>query len=118
MSEHSMSPSEQVRRLYEEAESRTAGAMEGLVGSNAFGEVLAMVTGNAMALTAMANTGLEQLVRGLRISSRSDVARLGRQLARTEDKLEQVLQLIEQLEGRVAAADHTGVAGAATKSKR
>ncbi len=102
MSDQPSSRAEQVRRLYEEAETRSGTAVEGLVSSEGFGEILSMVTGNAMALTQVANRGLDQLVRGLRVAGRSDVTRLGRQLARTEDKLEQVLQVVEQLEQRLA----------------
>lgn len=107
MSDQPLSPAEQVRRLYEDAEKRTAGAMEGLVASNAFGEILAMITGNAMAMTKMANTGLDQVVRRARLAGRLDVARLGQQLARTEDKLERLLQLTESLEERVAAMEES-----------
>jgi BMFP domain-containing protein YqiC len=38
------------------------------------------------------------VLRNLRIAGRSDVDRLARQLARTEDKLELLLQAVERLE--------------------
>ena len=50
MSERS-DPAEDVRRLYEDAEKRTAAAMEGLVKRDAFGELLARATENVLALT-------------------------------------------------------------------
>jgi hypothetical protein len=91
------SPEEQVRRLYEDAESRTAAAMERLVGREAFGEVLAQVTENVLGLVKIGNDAADLVVRNLRIASRRDIANLARQLARTEDKLEQVLQEVERL---------------------
>ena len=97
-----MSPAEQVRRLYEEAEARTATAMENLVSSEGFSELLAMVTQNAMAMTRMANDSLDSVLANLRLAGRSDIARLGKQLARTEDKLERLLQAVEGLEDLVA----------------
>jgi hypothetical protein len=108
MIEKALTPAEQVRRLYEDAENRTGTAMEELVSSNAFGEVLAMVTSNAMAMTRMASEGLDQVVRSIRLAGRSDITRLARQLARTEDKLEQVLQLVERLESELADARNEG----------
>ena len=116
MTEKPLTPAEQVRRLYEDAENRTATGLENLVASNGFGEVLSMVTGNMMALTRMTNVGLDQLVRGTRLAGRSDITRLGRQLARTEDKLEQVLQLVERLEAELAATRHDGAASEDTEA--
>ncbi len=97
MAEQSPTPDEQVRRLYEEAEAKTAAAMEQLVGRDAFGELLAKVTENVVALTKIGNDALDLVVRNLRVASRRDIARLGAQIARTEDKLEMVLQEVEAL---------------------
>jgi hypothetical protein len=97
-----MSPAEQVRRLYEEAEARTATAMETLVGSEGFAELLAMVTQNAMAMTKVASDSFDSVLANLRMAGRADIARLGKQLARTEDKLERLLQAVEGLEDLVA----------------
>jgi len=107
MSEAAMTPAEQVRRLYEEAEARTAGAMEQLVGSEDFAELLAMLTGNVMAVTSLAGTWMDQLLANLHMAGRADVARLGRQLARTEDKLERLLQVVEELQDRLPPAAPT-----------
>ena len=85
------------RRLYEDAEKQTASAMEQLVHSNSFGELLARSTENAMGLTKIGFDTFDLVVRNLRIAGRRDVVNLGRQLARTEDKLERVLQEVEQL---------------------
>jgi hypothetical protein len=40
---------------------------------------------------------MDLVLRNLRVAGRSDVVRLSRQLARTEDKLERVLQEVEEL---------------------
>ena len=40
---------------------------------------------------------MDLIVRNLRLAGRADIDRLGRQLARTEDKLELLLQEIEEL---------------------
>jgi hypothetical protein len=94
-------PLAQVHQLYVAAETRAASALESLVGSNAFGGLLATSASNAMALARLANGGIDRGVRALRVAGRADVADLGRQLARTEDKLERMLQLVEELEGRI-----------------
>jgi hypothetical protein len=91
------SQEERARQALEEAEQRTAGAMEQLVNSNAFGELLARSTENVMGLTRIGFDTFDLFVRNLRIAGRKDVARLGEQLARTEDKLERVLQEVEDL---------------------
>src|SRR4051794_8139018 len=90
-------PTEAVQSLYEEQEARTAKAMEDLVGRQSFGELLAMVSGNAIALMKLGADAADMVVRNLRIAGRRDVIGLHRQLARTEDKLELVLQEVEQL---------------------
>jgi uncharacterized membrane protein YgcG len=107
MAEEKATPQEQVRRLYEDAEARTASAMEELVGRNSFGELLARMTENAMALTRIGGDVLDLTVRNLRLAGRQDVTRLARQLARTEDKLETVLQEVERLQERLDAQDGT-----------
>jgi BMFP domain-containing protein YqiC len=45
------------------------------------------------------------IVRNLRLAGRADIDRLGRQLARTEDKLELLLQEIEALRAETRADD-------------
>ena len=88
---------QEAQRLYDQAESSTAQAMEQLVSRDAFGVVLARVTENVMALTKMSGTAFDLVLRNLRLAGRQDLTRLGRQLARTEDKLELVLQEVERL---------------------
>src|SRR5690349_23424851 len=90
-------PEQEVRRLYEEAESRVAKAAERVVARDSFGELLAMVTENAVAVTRIGNEAMDLVLRNLRVASRQDINRLTRALGRTEDKLEQVLQEVERL---------------------
>jgi hypothetical protein len=87
-----------VQRLYEEAESRTARAYEHLVARDSFGELLARVTENVVGLTRIGTSVFDLMLRNLRLAGRQDIDRLGRQLARTEDKLELVLQEVERLQ--------------------
>jgi hypothetical protein len=93
-------PAEQIQRLYEDAESRAGEAMEGLVASNGFGELLSLLTSNAVAMIKVGGDAADTVIRTLRLAGRSDVARLSRQLARTEDKLELVLQELRYLQDR------------------
>ena len=100
----SPTPEEDTRRLYEEAEARTAQAVEEIVGRESFGELLAKVTDNVVALTRIGNDTWDLVVRNVRLAGRPDITRLGRQLARTEDKLERVLQELEAVRDELAAA--------------
>jgi hypothetical protein len=86
-----------------EVEERTAKAAEQIVHGDAFGEILARVTQNVMGLTKIGFDVLDLTVRNLRLAGRPDITRLGAQLARTEDKLERVLQEVEKLQQQVAA---------------
>ena len=85
-----------------EVEERTAKAAEELVRSNAFGELLARATQNVMGLTKIGFDVMDLTVRNLRLAGRPDITRLGAQLARTEDKLERVLQEVEGLQSLVS----------------
>ena len=95
--ENRLAPQDQMRQLYEEAEKRTAAAMEDLVAREAFGEMLARATENVMAVTKIGFDAMDTVVRNLRLAGRRDGARRGSQIARTEDKLELVLQEVERL---------------------
>jgi hypothetical protein len=110
-------PEQEVRRLYEEAESRVAKAAERVVARDSFGELLAMVTENAVAMTRIGNEAMDLVLRNLRIASRQDLNRLTRALGRTEDKLEQVLQEVEGLrEDLDANASSNGTTGSESAS--
>jgi hypothetical protein len=96
------SPEQQVRALYEDAESNTAKAFEAWVNKPSFGQLLALSAENTAALTRMAFDGIDLLWRNLRLAGRADIVRLSRQLNRTEDKLERVLQEVESLRDEVS----------------
>jgi hypothetical protein len=101
-------PEQEVRRLYEEAETRVAKAAERVVSRDSFGELLAMVTENAVAVTRIGNEAMDLVLRNLRIASRQDLNRLTRALGRTEDKLEQVLQEVEELRDELSSSSSNG----------
>jgi hypothetical protein len=101
-------PEQEVRRLYEEAETRVAKAAERVVSRDSFGELLAMVTENAVAVTRIGNEAMDLVLRNLRLASRQDINRLTRALGRTEDKLEQVLQEVEELRDELSSSSSNG----------
>jgi peptidoglycan hydrolase CwlO-like protein len=112
-------PEEQVRSLYGSAETQTAEAMEQLVASQGFGELLARMTENLVALSKVGSDVGDLVLRNLRIAGRGDIARLARQLNRTEDKLELLLQRIEELQdGLDRERDERAANGAAAKPGR
>jgi hypothetical protein len=117
------SPDEQVRALYEDMESRTAKAFEEAVSKPSFGTLLAHTAENVAALTRMGNDFADLVLRNLRVAGRADITRLARQLHRTEDKLERVLQEVEQLRDELAQTGRgrsaaTGNGGSATSRRR
>jgi HAMP domain-containing protein len=88
-------PGEQVAQLYEQAEAETAKAAERFVGSQGFPAILGQLAENAAAMTKLTSDALDLVLRNVRLAGRRDIVRLARQLARTEDKLERVLQELE-----------------------
>jgi hypothetical protein len=98
----SASPEAQVRALYEKAETDTAKAFEDLVAKPSFGRLLALSTENIASLVRIGEDFADLVLRNLRVAGRADITRLGRQLHRTEDKLERVLQEVEQLRDELA----------------
>jgi hypothetical protein len=102
---------EKVRAVYEEMESRTASAFEDLVAKPSFGALLARSAENVAAATRIGSDMADLVLRNLRLAGRADVTRLARQLHRTEDKLERVLQELEELRDEV-----TGSGGRAARS--
>jgi hypothetical protein len=93
---------EQVKALYEQAEADAAPAFEDLVAKPSFGRVFALGTENVVALVRIGYDIADLVLRNLRIAGRADVTRLARQLRRTEDKLERVLQEVEELRTELA----------------
>lgn len=96
------SPGADLRRLLEEAESSFAQAVEKMVAGPTFGLLLAQTTENMIALSKIARDSADLALSNLRIAGRRDVVRLERQLGRTEDKLETLLQELEGLRSELA----------------
>ena len=92
---------DQIRVLYEQAESAVAKAFDEFVSKPSFGSLLARSAENVAALTRISADFADLVVRNLRIAGRADITRLAKQLNRTEDKLERVLQEVEQLRDEV-----------------
>jgi hypothetical protein len=112
------SPEAQVRELYEQAESRTAQAFEDLVSKPSFGVLLARSAENVAAIARIGSDFGDLVLRNLRLAGRADVTRLARQLHRTEDKLERLLQEVEELRDELTrAASEDGSSGAGTKTR-
>src|SRR5579872_3013011 len=101
-------PAGEVRRLYGEVESQTAEAFERAVSRPSFGVLLAWTTENVVAVTKISTDVFDLMLRNLRLAGRQDVARLARQLNRTEDKLELVLQEVERLRDELAGDGEPG----------
>jgi hypothetical protein len=94
----SSSPNDdQVRALYEQMESSSAKAFDEFVSKPSFGSVLARSAENVAALSRIGSDFADLVLRNVRVAGRADITRLARQLQRTEDKLERVLQEVEQL---------------------
>lgn len=111
------SPEDQVRVLYEQAESSAAKAFEEFVSKPSFGSLLARSAENAAALSRIGGDMADLVLRNLRLAGRADITRLAKQLHRTEDKLELVLQEIEQLRDELAGARRSNGAGPKTSGQ-
>jgi hypothetical protein len=118
--ERGRDPTGDIRRMYAEAESRTAQAFEEVVSRGSFGELLARMTENIVAITKISTDTFDLVLRNLRLAGRQDVTRLARHLNRTEDKLELVLQEVERVQEELArrgsgppgdARDRTAIRG-------
>ena len=96
-------PEEQLRTLYEQVESQTASALDELVAKPSFGRLLALSGENVAAVARIGSDTADLVLRNLRLAGRADVTRLAGQLHRTEDKLERVLQEVEDLRDELAA---------------
>ena len=99
------SPEQRMRSAYETAESTTAKAFEQAVGTSSFGTLLARSAENVAAMSRISSDVADLVLRNLRLAGRADITRLARQLHRTEDKLERVLQEVEQLRDELAARE-------------
>jgi hypothetical protein len=99
------SPEQQVRALYEDAESSAAKAFEEAVSKPSFGALMAHSAENVAALSRIGSDVADLVLRNLRLAGRADITRLARQLHRTEDKLERVLQEVEHLRDELSRAE-------------
>jgi hypothetical protein len=118
------SGAERLRALYEQAEAQAADAFEELVSTPSFGLLLARSAENVAAISRIGSDLADLVLRDLRVAGRADVTRLARQLHRTEDKLERLLQEVEGLRDELArersanGSDDVAEADAATKQTR
>ena len=70
--------------------------------------------GALLALTRMSQAAWDLALRNARLAGREDIVGLARQLARTEDKLERVLQEVQRVQSRLDALQRPG--GEASRS--
>jgi hypothetical protein len=115
------SPQEQVRAVYDDAEAKTAKAFEQAVGTSSFGGLMARSAENVAALTRVSADLADLALRNLRLAGRADIVRLSRQLHRTEDKLERVLQEVEHLRDELGEREpptHTNGSDLSPASRR
>jgi len=118
MAERSIrTPEDTARELYEHAESQTAKALEQLVSKPSFGRVFALGAENIAGLARVSSDLADLVVRNLRVAGRADITRLARQLHRTEDKLERVLQEVEELRDELAARERRAAGPSANGKK-
>jgi len=111
-------PDQQLKRLFGQAEKQTSKAVEDLVHRDSFGELLARTTENVMGLTKIGFDTLDLVVRNLRLAGRPDLLRVGKQLARNEDKLERVLQEVERLQDQVKGLEEAAAAETQKSSRQ
>jgi hypothetical protein len=91
---------EWLRRWPESFETEAVAGMERLVAGEGFAELLAHLAENVAAASRITGDVWDFVLRNLRLAGRGDIERLSRQLASTEEKLEQVLQAVEALQDR------------------
>ena len=70
-----------------------------------------------MWLTRIGFDTFDLVIRNLRLAGRKDVARLGTQLGRTEDKLEQVLQEVERLQEQLAESERASASNGTSRRR-
>ncbi len=89
-------------------ESAASKSAESAVGGRGFAALLGMVTENVIAVSRIGADLADLAVRNLRLAGRTDLARLGAQQARTEDKLETLLLELERLQAELRRSRSTG----------
>lgn len=85
------------RRWNEGFETEASAGVERLVGGEGFSELLVQLAENLIAVSRISADFWDLTLRNLRLAGRADINRLAGQLARTEDKLERLLQVVEPL---------------------
>lgn len=91
-----------IRDFVDDFLSTASPELERVINSKSFGTMLAQTAGNLVALQRIGNEVADLALRNARIASRADVTSLHRQLVRSEDKLEMVLETVERLEDELA----------------
>jgi hypothetical protein len=89
---------ESLRKMLGAMESEAGAAMERLVAGEGFARLLVQLTENVVALSRIGRDTGDLVLRNLGMAGRRDIDRVARQLIRTEDKLERLLQAVERLE--------------------
>jgi hypothetical protein len=92
---------EQFRKLVDDFLSTAGPALEDVVNTKAYGEMLGQAASNLVALNRINSDIMDLTLRNLRIAGRADIVSLHRQLGRNEDKLEMVLEIVERLEDEI-----------------
>jgi uncharacterized membrane protein YgcG len=112
-------PEQEARPGLVDAATQLAGRLESVASEKAesavagrgFATLLGWVAENVIAVTRIGSDVADLAVRNLRLAGRKDLARLGMQQARTEDKLERLLQEVERLEAELRLARSGGSGG-------
>jgi hypothetical protein len=73
-----------------------------------FATMLGWVTENVIAVTRIGSDVADLAIRNLRLAGRKDLARIGVQQARTEDKLERLLVEVQNLEAELRRSRGAG----------
>ena len=87
-----------LRKVLDAMEGQSAAAMERLVAGEGFSELLVRATENMFALAKIRDIFWDMALSNLRVAGRRDIDRVARQLRRSEDKLELLLQAVERVE--------------------
>lgn len=100
------------RKFVDEFLAAASPGLEDVVNSESFGHMLAQTAGNLVAMQRVNNDVMDIMIRNARLAGRADVVALQRQLGRTEDKLESVLDAVERIEDALLAQNRKSAASA------
>jgi hypothetical protein len=90
------------------AESSLEEELQKVVGSDSFARLLAQSMGTTMGAVKLWNDGLELAMRSMRLPTQGELTRIASQVARLEDKLEDLLIAVERLEEQAARSSENG----------